>query len=97
MSNRDGPARRLPSGLYGLGNTLLEAPEVDEPKRRFTEALGPAVEPLFTVLSKSKILNERYGTRCSTVLLVSSERRTRYAERTFAPDGADQETVHYEF
>jgi len=97
MSNRDGPARRLPSGLYGLGNTLLEAPEVDEPKRRFTEAFGPAVEPLFTVLSKSKILNERYGTRCSTVLLVSSERRTRYAERTFAPDGADQETVHYEF
>jgi uncharacterized protein with NRDE domain len=96
MSNRDGPPRRLEPGIYGLGNTLLEAPEVSEPKERFTAALGPAVEPLFGVLAKSKIVNERYGTRCSTVLLISSDKKIRYAERSFSPDGADQETVHYE-
>jgi uncharacterized protein with NRDE domain len=97
MSNRDGPPRRLEPGIYGLGNTLLEAPEVAEPKARFTAELGPAIEPLFSVLAKSKIVNERYGTRCSTVLLISSHGKVRYAERSFAPDGADQETVHYEF
>ena len=96
MSNRDGPARRLEPGIYGLGNTLLEAPEVKEPKERFTAALGPAVEPLFSVLAKSKIVNERYGTRCSTILLKGKD-KIRYAERAFSPDGADQETLHYEF
>ncbi|HEX6691292.1 MAG TPA: NRDE family protein, partial [Burkholderiales bacterium] len=35
MSNRDGPPRRLEPGIYGLGNTLLDAPEVDRPKERF--------------------------------------------------------------
>jgi uncharacterized protein with NRDE domain len=96
MSNRDGPPRRLEPGIYGLGNTLLEAAEVAEPKARFTAALGPAIEPLFGVLAQSKIVNERYGTRCSTILIKGKD-RTRYAERTFSPDGADQETVHYEF
>jgi len=97
MSNRDGAPRGLEPGIYGLGNTLLEAPEVAEPKARFTAELGPAIEPLFSVLTKSKIVNERYGTRCSTVLVISSNGKIRYAERSFAPDGSDQETVHYEF
>jgi len=96
MSNRDGPPRRLEPGIYGLGNTLLEAAEVAEPKARFTAELGPAIEPLFGVLAKSKIVNERYGTRCSTILL-KGKGKTRYAERSFSPDGADQETVRYEF
>jgi uncharacterized protein with NRDE domain len=96
MSNRDGPPRRLEPGLYGLGNTLLEAAEVEQPKKRFAAALGPAIEPLFGVLAASKIVNARYGTRCSTVLLWQGN-RTRYAERSFSPDGEDQETLHYEF
>ena len=41
MSNRDGPARRLEPGIYGLGNTLLDAAEVDWPKERFAAALRP--------------------------------------------------------
>jgi uncharacterized protein with NRDE domain len=94
MSNRDGPPRRLEAGVYGLGNTLLDAPEVDEPKKRFEAAL-PAVEPLFTVLARSKIVNERYGTRCSTILIKG--KTTHYAERSFSPGGEDQETVRYEF
>ena len=40
MSNRDGPPRRLEPGIYGLGNTLLDAPEVDRPKERFQAATG---------------------------------------------------------
>ena len=96
MSNRDGPPRRLEPGIYGLGNTLLEAAEVEEPKRRFSAALGAAIEPLFGVLAPSKIVNARYGTRCSTVLLRQGN-RTHYAERSFSPDGEDQETLHYEF
>jgi len=96
MSNRDGPPRRLEPGIYGLGNTLLDAPEVDRPKQRFKAAMGPAVEPLFSLLAESKILNPLYGTRCSTVL-VKAKDRIRYAERTFSADGTDQETLHYEF
>jgi uncharacterized protein with NRDE domain len=96
MSNRDGPPRRLEPGVYGLGNTLLEAAEVEEPKRRFAASLGAAIEPLFGVLAPSKIVNARYGTRCSTVL-IRQRGRVRYAERSFSPDGEDQETLHYEF
>ena len=95
MSNRDGPPRELEPGVYGLGNTLLDAPEVDEPKRRLQALEVPAVEPLFGVLAPSKIVNERYGTRCSTVLIQG--KTTRYAERSFSPAGDDQETVHYQF
>jgi len=95
MSNRDGPPRELKPGVYGLGNTLLDAPEVDEPKRRFEAIAAPAVEPLFTMLSASKIVNERYGTRCSTVLIRG--KTVRYAERSFSPGGEDQDTVRYEF
>ena len=96
MSNRDGPPRRLEPGIYGLGNTLLEAAEVEAPKKRFGAALGTAIEPLFGVLAPSKIVNARYGTRCSTVFLRQAG-RTRYAERSFSPDGDDLETLHYEF
>ena len=97
MSNRGGEARQLEPGIYGLGNTLLDAPEVDSAKRAFEAAIkpAPAVEPLFECLVHAKILNAEYGTRCSTVLLKRSDGRMRYAERTFAPDGAAQETVHY--
>lgn len=97
MSNRGGEPRRLEPGIYGLGNTLLDAPEVDDAKTRFREILesAPAVETLFGALAPARILSPAYGTRCSTVLLKGP--RTRYAERVFAPDGAPGDTLHYEF
>ena len=97
ISNRGGEARRLEPGIYGLGNTLLDAPEVDATKKAFAADLdtGAAVEPLFGVLEKARIINPEYGTRCSTVLLQGE--RVRYAERGFAPDGAPGDTLHYEF
>ena len=96
-SNRDGAPRRLEAGIYGLGNTLLDAPEVDGIKKSFAAELSPApaVESLFGLLETAKIVHPEYGTRCSTVLLAGE--RTRYAERSFAADGSAGETRHYEF
>jgi uncharacterized protein with NRDE domain len=95
MSNRDGAPRRLEPDYYALGNLLLDSPEVQPLKQRIADT-PPAVEPYFTVLARAKILNPDYGTRCSTVLLDNAS-DVRYAERTFAPDGADGETVHFQF
>jgi uncharacterized protein with NRDE domain len=95
MSNRDGAPRRLEPGYYALGNLLLDSPDVQSVKHR-TSDTPPAVEPYFTVLAAAKVLNPEYGTRCSTVLLDAGN-EIRYSERTFAPDGADGETVHFEF
>jgi uncharacterized protein with NRDE domain len=97
MSNRGGEPRRLEPGVYGLGNTLLDAPEVDGIKKAFAAELSPApaVESLFEVVKRGQIVHAEYGTRCSTVLL--SGKRTRYAERAFGPDGSAGETRHFEF
>lgn len=99
LSNRDGGSRRLEPAIYGLGNLLLDTPEVDEPRARFARALDPVVsmEPLFGVLHPARILAPQYGTRCSTVLIVDREGRTRYAERDFDANGAAGETVRYDF
>jgi uncharacterized protein with NRDE domain len=93
LSNRDGTPRRLEPGIYGLGNALLDSPDVEPRKRRFEGALGEgaAVEPLFSVLAEARIVDPIYGTRCSTVFF-----GRRYVERSFAPDGAEQDTLHYE-
>ena len=40
------------------------------------------------VYGEARIVNPEYGTRCSTVLLQSKQPRTRYAERSFSPDGS---------
>jgi len=97
MSNRGGDARCLQPGIYGLGNTLLDDPEVDRIKKAFATQLfpGPAVESLFNVVKGGRIVHPEYGTRCSSVLLHGQ--RTRYAERSFGPDGSANETVHFEF
>jgi uncharacterized protein with NRDE domain len=94
ISNRGGVPRRLGPGIYGLGNTLIDAPEVEGSKQRFSRVLaaGIAVEPLFSALAEAKIVNPAYGTRCSTVSV-----GRRYAERSFAPDGGELETLHFEF
>ena len=93
-SNRDGTPRNLAPGIYGLGNALLDSPDVEPAKKAFADAI-PAVEVLFSVLAKARILNPQYGTRCSTVLLKGE--RTRYVERSFNPDGSEIDTRHFEF
>lgn len=95
MSNRDGAPRRLDAGYHALGNLLLDSADVQPIKQRIAET-PPAVEPLFSALSAAKIVNPQYGTRCSTVLLDGGN-EVRYAERSFAADGSDGETVHFQF
>ena len=94
LSNRDGAARRLEPGWYGLGNLLLDSPEVEEHKARF-RASPASLEPLFQVLEPARILDERYGTRCSSVLLRGTE--TLFAERAFDRNGSEETTLRYEF
>jgi uncharacterized protein with NRDE domain len=98
MSNRDSAPRRLDPGIYGVGNTLLDAPEVTEAKNSFRTSLenGPAVDSLFTVLAPARIVNDQYGTRCSTILLRAPGHRLRYAERSFGADGAEGQTLQFE-
>jgi uncharacterized protein with NRDE domain len=98
ISNRDGAPRKLAPGVYGLGNQLLDSPEVEPAKARFREAIahGAAVEVLFGLLAQARILDPRYGTRCSTVLLAADDGRLRYAERSFSAQGEPGETLHFE-
>jgi len=99
MSNRDGAPRRLEPGVYGLGNLLLDSPELEADKARFRAALdiAPGIEPLFGTLGPAKIVNPQYGTRCSTILLRSTEGKIRYAERSYTADGAEGETLRFDF
>ena len=75
LSNRDGGSRRLEPGIYGLGNLLLDTPEVAGPKADFANAIAvsPSVESLFLVLQKSKIIAPDYGTRCATALITHGD------------------------
>ncbi len=94
LSNRDGAARRLEPGWYGLGNLLLDSPDVEAHKTRFRSS-PVSLEPLFEVLAPARIVDPRYGTRCSSVLLQGAQ--TRFAERAFGSDGAEETTLRYEF
>jgi uncharacterized protein with NRDE domain len=97
MSNRGGEPRSLQPGVHGLGNTLLDTPELDEAKSQFRAAVAsaPAVDALFEVICARRILHQQYGTRCSTVLR-KSKHGLRYAERSFLPEGEQLETVQFD-
>jgi uncharacterized protein with NRDE domain len=95
MSNRDGTPRKLEPGYYALGNLLLDSPDVQPIKARLADT-PPSVEALFGLVAQAKIVNEAYGTRCSTVLL-DSGKDMRYAERAFGPDGSEGTTLHFQF
>ena len=102
-SNRsDEPAgapRRLAPGIYGLGNLLLDSPEVEDHRARFARTIDPApsIEPLFATLAAAKIVAPQYGTRCSTVICADAQRRVQFAERAYDAEGAQAETLRYEF
>ena len=97
-SNRDSAPRRLERGYYALGNLLLDSADVLPLKDRAREVVeaAPGIEPLFSLTAPARIVNEQYGTRCSTVCMIGGG-TIRYAERTFAPDGGEGETLYFEF
>ena len=98
-SNRDGAPRRLESGIYGLGNDLLDSADVEPAKQRLAESLAPApaIEPLFAALAPARIVNGPYGTRCSTAVVAGTDGRWRFAERAFDAAGLELATVHFDF
>ena len=49
------------------------------------------------MLSAARIVSATYGTRCSSVLMHSADGATRFAERTYGPDGIEEDTARYEF
>lgn len=95
LSNRDSGPRELEPGWYGLGNLLLDSPDVEPHKARLRDA-PLSVEPLFRVLEPARIVDERYGTRCSTVLMAGAD-GVRFAERAYSRDGTPETTLRYEF
>ncbi|HKZ73602.1 MAG TPA: NRDE family protein [Steroidobacteraceae bacterium] len=118
-SNRsDAFAHRLPPGVHGLSNELLDAPwpKLLRVRQRFEARLSQGGEiaagELFTMLADREpaggdaelpstglslewerqlsapfVVNERYGTRCSTVLLLEHSGALLMAERTFDAQG----------
>ena len=98
FSNRASPPRRLPPGIYGLGNLLLDDPGLDKLKSEFAAVAtrAPGTEALFSVVSAAKVVNPAYGTRCSSVWRRGRDGRGRYAERSFVPDGSERETLLFE-
>jgi uncharacterized protein with NRDE domain len=99
LSNRDSGPRRLEPGVYGLGNLLLDSPEISGPKSDFERSIAaaPALERLFLVLENSKIVASEYGTRCATVVLQNRDNLICFAERSFDASGSEGPTVRHEF
>ncbi|HKJ94554.1 MAG TPA: NRDE family protein [Gammaproteobacteria bacterium] len=69
-----------PEPFFDLLYDRRTAPDADLPDTGVGLPLERRLSPLF-------IVGETYGTRCSTVLLVSTEGRVTFAERRFDPDG----------
>ncbi|MBI3371196.1 MAG: NRDE family protein [Betaproteobacteria bacterium] len=97
-SNRGGEPRRLDAGIYGLGNELLDTPELGESKARLACSIESAacIESLFDVLATARIVAPQYGTRCSTALLRGGDGRIQLAERSYDPGGEEGDTWRFE-
>ena len=72
-----------------LLNDTMPAADCDLPKR------GRDIERERRS-SSLRIVNPNYGTRCSTVLRITSEGTIDFAERTFNPEGGIEGEVHYQ-
>ncbi|MGH8737640.1 MAG: NRDE family protein [Burkholderiales bacterium] len=49
------------------------------------------------LMSAARIVSPAYGTRSSSALVVGADGRVRFAERTYGSDGAELDTLRYEF
>lgn len=117
LSNRSSGAARIPAGVHGLSNHLLNTPwpKIQRSKTALEGLLASdedaLVDGLFRILadrsqaaddelpdtgvglqrerelSANFISGDRYGTRASTVVLVTSDGDVHYIERRFGPHG----------
>lgn len=86
----DGNAGLEPEALFDL----LYDREPAAPDELPDTGVSPEMEHL---LSSPFIVSPRYGTRCTTVLLVDAAGEYLFAERTFDPDGNVQDTRTFHF
>ena len=88
----------MSSGIHGLSNGLPQEswPRKDRLMQAFTDCLhteGDLTTALLALLASESIddsiffRNDIYGTRCSTVVLVSHQGAGQITERRFGPDG----------
>lgn len=82
--------QRLGEALLAALADRSQAPEADLPKTGLDERRE-------RLLSAPFIVDDHYGTRCSTVLLVSRDGRVFFAERSFGPGGRPAGTVSEQF
>lgn len=102
----DTPWPKVTQGKQRLGQVLELAPAVEpllELLADTTEAaecdlpdtgVGAQRERL---LSAARIVSPAYGTRSSSAVLVGADGKVRFAERSYGPDGAELDTLRYEF
>jgi len=126
FSSRERGVHKIPPGVHGLSNHVLNEPWPKVSRGR--SALGKIlregaddVEPLFEllgdttrppdgalpdtgvgvtwerVLAPALIRGVRYGTRCSTVLMVGRDRKVIFEERTRDAKGDVTGTARHEF
>ena len=116
VSNRKAAVEKLPAGIFGLSNDLLDTPwpKVENGKRNlknlirgggypdpnklldqlYDRNIAPDAElpktgvPLEWERSLSAVFIEspRYGTRCSTILLINSDKEVFFKEKGYIPE-----------
>ena len=127
FSNREGHARRLGPGIYGLSNHLLDTPwpKVTASKSALETLLTgdstdlvaglfallsdrtPAMDHALPrtgiglawerLLSSAFIVSGEYGTRSSTVVLMTRDGAVTFVERSFGPNGVSTGEVRHAF
>jgi uncharacterized protein with NRDE domain len=126
FGSRERGVRKIPPGVHGLSNHVLDEPwpKVSRGRKALSRILKEGardIEPLFDLLgdttqppdaalpdtgvgitwermlSPALIRGVRYGTRCSTVLMVGRDRRVIFEERTRDAKGGVTGTARHEF
>lgn len=89
LSDTDGEAA-LEQGLWQLLSNRNQAPEVELPDTGISRDME-------LLLSSRFIVNQRYGTRASTLLLVDRQQRALFVERSFDTAGGLQSETRERF
>jgi len=75
--------------LFELLDDHTSVPDSELPNTGMDIAVERLLAPLFVV-------GEKYGTRCSTIILVKYNREINFLERSFSPNQEIINTVHYQ-
>ena len=102
----DTPWPKVAQGKKRLQNVLELAPAVDPLLELLADTALAAADDLpdtgvdkdrERVLSAARIVSPAYGTRSSSAVVIGRDGRVRFAERAYGSDGAELDTVRFEF